>query len=81
MGRANASPHYWWLLRERRYLFQRPNVIGDLRFHRGSHAQRLMDAPEVVVHEVKGDRAFKVLDFLGEPIGQSREAAHAHPHR
>ena len=34
---------------ERSDLFERPNVIRDLGFHRGSNAQRFMNAPEVVV--------------------------------
>src|SRR4051794_31535351 len=30
----------------------RPNVRGEASFHRRRHAQRLMHAPEVVIHEV-----------------------------
>jgi len=39
-------------------------VIADFRRNFRGHAKRLVDATEVVVHEVKRDRAFKDLHFL-----------------
>ena len=35
---------------------------------------------EVLVDEVQGDGGGEVLDLLGEGVGESGEAAHAHPH-
>ena len=39
-----------------------------------------MWAAEVVVHVVQAHRVRQVLDLLGEPVGEPREAAHSHPH-
>jgi hypothetical protein len=58
-----------------------PHVRGDAGFHRGRHAERLMHAAEVVVHEVEGCRCRVVLNLLAEGVGQAREPAHVHPHR
>lgn len=55
-------------------------MIRDARFHRGGYAQRLMDAAEVVVHEMQRDGVRVVLDLLAEPVGQPCEAAHGHAH-
>src|SRR5271163_1444414 len=43
--------------------------------------ERLMGAPEVVVHVVQRLRVRQVLNFLAEGVGEPGEAAHAHPHR
>ena len=51
-----------------------PNMISDARRHRGRHAQGLMDAREVVVHEVERDRVGVVLDLLGEGVRETRES-------
>jgi hypothetical protein len=44
--------------------FHFPSVVGQARFHRRGDAERLVDASEVVVHEVEGDRVLVVLDLL-----------------
>lgn len=54
-------------------------MIGDPGFHRGSHAQGLVNATEVVPCEVERDRCFQVVEFLGERIRESRETAQVHP--
>jgi hypothetical protein len=51
-----------------------PDVVGHARFHRRSNAQGLMDAAEVVVHEVERDGMLQVRQLLRERIGQAREA-------
>lgn len=55
-----------------------PNVIGDLRFHGGSNAERLVDATKIVEREPARDSGPVVLPFLAEAIRQAREAAKAH---
>jgi hypothetical protein len=44
--------------------FDAPNVIGNARFHCRGNAKRLMDAPEVVVHEVECHGCGVVLDLF-----------------
>jgi hypothetical protein len=39
-----------------------------------------MNADEVVMHEVDGQRVRVVLSLLAERIGQPGKAAHPHPH-
>ena len=56
-------------------------MIANASFHRRGDTQRLMNAAEVVIHEVERERVLVVLDFLGECIRQPRKAAHVHPHR
>src|SRR4051812_29573284 len=41
-----------------------PDMIGDARFHRGRNAKRLVDATEVVVHEVQRDVVCVVLRIV-----------------
>ena len=48
--------------------FDRPNMVGDTRFHRGSDAQGLMNPAEIVVHEVKGDSSRVIVYLLGKGI-------------
>ena len=43
-------------------------MIRNARFHRWRDAQRLVNAAEVVVHEVQRNGAFQVFDFLAEAI-------------
>ncbi len=66
---------------------QRPHVVSHSGCHSGrgriatrSLGERLVRPSEVIVHVVQGHRVGQVLDLLGEPVGQPREAAHAHPH-
>jgi len=37
-----------------------------------------MDAAEIVVHEVQGDRMFQVVELLAESVPQPGKAPHAH---
>jgi hypothetical protein len=39
-------------------------MIDDARFHRGRHAQRLVNPDEVVSERVNRDHVAVVLDFL-----------------
>ena len=39
-----------------------------------------MNSAKIVMHVVKGDRCFQVLNFLRESICQPSEAAHRHAH-
>ena len=55
-------------------------MIGYARFHSRSNPQRLVNPREIVVHEVERHRRLVVVHLLGEPVGQPREAPHAHPH-
>jgi hypothetical protein len=55
-------------------------MIGDPGFHRGSDAQGLMHAAEVIVHVVERDSPDVILDALGEGVRQSRKSAHLHAH-
>jgi hypothetical protein len=52
----------------------------NARRHRGSHANRLLGAAEVVVAKVECHRIFKILQLLGESV-RKLQAAHVHPHR
>lgn len=54
-------------------------MIRDTGHHRWRLTlERQVLAPEIVVHEVERHRAFQVLQFLGEGVGEPRESAHAH---
>ena len=79
---APALTHRAPSIQERRDLFRSPDVIGHARRHRGRRvlAERAVGLQEVVSHEVQADHRRVVLDLLGEPIRQPREAPHAHPH-
>ena len=69
-----------FILHKSSNLFKAPNVIAYAGFHRWRYAQRPVDAPEVVEHEMQRDRMAQVLNLLAEPVCQPREAAHAHAH-
>ena len=60
--------------------FDRPNMVGDTRFHRGSDAQTRMNTAEIVIGEVQCDSGFQVRELLAEGIRQPSKAAHRHPH-
>ena len=40
-----------------------------------------MNAAEIVVHRVEGDRIGMVLNFFGEGVGEPGKAPHSHTHR
>ena len=68
-------------LNQRDDFFQSPNVVGNSRFHRGSHAQGLVNPAKVVIHEMDGRSVFMVFQFLAKAIGQAGESAVAHVQR
>jgi hypothetical protein len=41
-----------------------PNMRGNASFHCWRHAQRPMDAAEIVVHVMQGNRVLKIRDLL-----------------
>jgi len=41
-----------------------PHVVRYASFHRGRHAQRLMNPPEVVIHEVECHGGGMILDLF-----------------
>ena len=55
-------------------------MIADACCHGRCHAQGLLNAAEVLMHEVQRHRVLKVLDLLAEAVGQAGEPAHAHAH-
>ena len=57
-----------------------PNVVTQASGHARSDSQCLVDSGEVVVYRVDRNHGRMVLNFLGECIGQSGEAPHAHSH-
>lgn len=56
-------------------------MIAQAGFHRWRNAQSLMNSDVIAIHEMNGDCVGVIVDLLGEPICQSREAAHIHSHR
>src|SRR6266511_2915770 len=75
----------WTSIEQPRDLITGPDVIRHASGHRGRSwigvGERLVSAPEVVVHEMQANHRRVVLDLLGEPVGEAGKAAHAHPHR
>jgi hypothetical protein len=59
----------------------RPDVIREARFHRGRHAQGLMQTAEVVVSKLQRNGCLQVRQFLTEGVRQPRESANPHPGR
>src|SRR4051812_28715718 len=59
-------------------IFHRPQPIRHASGHRGSDAKRLMDADEVVEHEVERQRVVVVFELLRERVGEPGEAAKDH---
>src|SRR5216683_1780505 len=48
------------------------NMIGKASFHCGSHAQRLMDAAEIVIGVIDRNHVAVILELLGERVRESR---------
>jgi len=42
-------------------------MMCNASFHRGSHAKRLVDAAEVVMHEVQSNRRYVVINLTHYP--------------
>src|SRR5579863_3013967 len=55
-------------------------MIGDLRFHCRSDAERLVNSAEVVPSHEEVNGSSHMRNALAESIGQAREPAHLHPH-
>lgn len=49
---------------QRNQFFNSPNVIYKTSFHRRRHAQRLMDAAEIVVGVIDRNHVAVILEFL-----------------
>ena len=52
------------------------NLVHQTRSHCRGSAKRLVDAAEIVEHEIERQGVAVVLEFLGERIGQPGKAAH-----
>jgi len=39
-------------------------MVCDSRFHRGRDPQGLVNTAKIVIHKMKGDRSFMVLNLL-----------------
>src|SRR5436190_21654177 len=55
-----------------------PNVIGDLCFHRRSHAQTLVDAAEIIESEPERDGCPVVLPLLTKSVRQPCKSSRSH---
>jgi hypothetical protein len=58
-----------------------PNVVGQLGRERWRRLKLGVLHAKIAEREVEANRRFMVLKLLGERIGQSREAPHAHADR
>lgn len=58
-----------------------PQMACDSSFHCRGYAKRLMNAAEVVVHEVKRYCVHEIFYLFGKGISQAGESAHGHAHR
>lgn len=81
------QPHFVWAgLRRYRLrdegcqFFHAPDVIRESSFHRRGHAKSLMDADEVVVHEMQSNSMTVILNLPRESIGEPSKPAHRHAH-
>ena len=54
-------------------------MIGNARLHGWRNSQSLMDASEVVVHEIERQCMMVILDLLAVCIGQYGEPPPSHP--
>ncbi len=55
-------------------------MIANPCFRCWRDAQRLVNPAEIVMHVMKRDCVFQILQFLREAICQSRKSAHRHSH-
>lgn len=55
-------------------------MIANPGFHRWRYPQRLVDAPEVVIHEVERNSITQVFNLFAECISEPRKPAHSHTH-
>src|SRR5262245_14223271 len=56
-------------------------MSADAGLHRRGYADRLMNAGEIVVHEMEGDSRLMVVELPRESVGEAREPANLHPNR
>jgi hypothetical protein len=63
------------------YVGPTQELVSQASGHRGSGAQRLVNAYPIVPSEVDRERVAVVLELFGEAIRQPGKAAHLHPHR
>ena len=57
-----------------------PKLTRHASCHSRSNFQRLMDADEVIEHEVQRQHVLMVFDLLAESISKARKPAHPHTH-
>jgi hypothetical protein len=62
-------------------ILDRPQLVRDPRRHCWRQLVGLVQLHEVILHEIERERVAVVVEFLGESVGQSREAPHLHAHR
>lgn len=80
-SKSNLSGLFLLVFQETNDLSDFPNMIANACFHRGSDAQRLVNAAKIVVHEVERERVLVVFHFLRERIRKASESPHHHAHR
>ena len=56
------------------------DMVRNASVHRRRHADRLVDAAEVLTHEIERYGGGMVLHLLAERIRQARESPHGHAH-
>src|SRR5213078_52280 len=61
-------------------LSDRPHMLTDTRFHRGSDSQGLMNPGKVVIHVIERNRMTVILNRFAEGVREPGEAADTHSH-
>jgi hypothetical protein len=64
---------------QRDNIFHAPKLVGDAGGHRGRDFQRLMDAAEIVEHEIKRKRVTVVFQLFCEGVCEPGKPAHSRP--
>ena len=77
---CSRSPIRSVLAGGRENFFNLPDVVGDSGSHSRGNPQRLVDAAEIVIHEVQRNSVAEVFHLFGKSIGQPGEPPHAHAH-
>ena len=67
-------------IQQRRDILDRPELTRHAGRHRWGNPERLVDAHEIVVHEVQSHRRLVAGKLLGKRVGQSGEPPHRHAH-
>ena len=56
------------LIRQARYFFQTPKVIGNPRLHSGAYTQRLVLPGEIVMHEMQRYSMRMILNLFSKCV-------------